>query len=117
MERIDQLKNAKTILDEMGGDPQVAFAAIQIAEYVNNDPQKITALLKIAQFITQAHKSNKLCPEMEKCIDEVGIDNLPWCCRNCNFNSKPANDEEIMVSAELRFNIVESGRNFTKLFK
>lgn len=48
------IKEAHDLFNQMGGDPQTAYAVVEIARAVDNDPQKICALLKIARFLQNA---------------------------------------------------------------
>ena len=51
MNPIESITQAKMLFDQMDGDPQIAFAALRIAQTVGNDPQKVLAILKIAEFL------------------------------------------------------------------
>ena len=52
MKRQTILIEAHTLFNEMGADPQVAFAVLQIAKAIDNDPQVALTLLAIAKYLT-----------------------------------------------------------------
>ena len=53
MNPIESITQAKMLFDQMGEDPQTAFAVLRIAQTVGNDPQKLLAILRIARFLNK----------------------------------------------------------------
>ena len=53
MDKIQAIKEATKLFDDMNCDPQVVCTIIQIAKWVKGDPQKIRAIVEIAKFLKE----------------------------------------------------------------
>lgn len=68
------------------------------------------------EIVTKQVSVKHDCPEYQKCLAEFG-DNLGWCCSNCGFDPEAPKDNEMVITCELRLNLVKAGRNIAKLFE